>query len=251
MKKLENKVALVTGAADGIGAATAELLAAEGASVVVTDIDLPGARRIAEKAGNRSLALHLDVCQEQEWASVMATVQEEFGRLDVLVNNAGGSGAGTIESTSVDDFRHIMRLNSDSVFIGCQLAVQAMKESGGSIINVSSIHGIKAASYATGYSTAKGAVRLLTKAVALHCGENGYKVRCNSVHPGYILTTQMRKWLDEQENTDEAMAALVSKHPIGFLGEPGDVANGILYLACDDSRFVTGSELIIDGGFSA
>jgi len=251
MLKLQNKVALITGAADGIGAAVAELFATEGATVVVTDIDLDGAQALAERLGGNATALHLDVCQEQEWRSVMDDVLKRFGRLDVLVNNAGGSGSGTIESTSFEDFQHIMRLNSDSVFIGCKLAVEAMKEKGGSIINVSSIHGIKAASYATGYSAAKGAVRLLTKAVALHCGENGYRVRCNSVHPGYILTTQMKNWVARQENSSEVMKGLIGKHPIGFLGEPMDVANGILYLASEDSRFVTASELVIDGGFSA
>jgi len=125
-----------------------------------------------------------------------------------------------------------------------------MKGRGGSIINISSIHGIKAAAHAVAYTAAKGGVRLLTKSVALHCAQNGYKVRCNSVHPGYILTTQMNKWVDEQEDSAALMAELVSKHPIGFLGAPEDIAKGILYLASDDSRFVTGSELVIDGGFS-
>lgn len=251
MRKLENRVALVTGAADGIGAATAEILASEGAAVVVTDINLEGARAVADRLGNNAVALTLDVCEESAWQSVMNTIKEKFGRLDILVNNAGGAGAGTIEDTTVAKFREVMRLNSDSVFIGSQLAVAIMKKTGGgSIINVSSIHGIRAAAHATAYTAAKGAVRLLTKSIALHCAENGYNIRCNSVHPGYILTTQMEKWVNEQEDPPAMMAELVSKHPIGFLGNAGDIAKGILYLASEDSRFMTGSELVLDGGFS-
>ncbi|MFA5628492.1 MAG: glucose 1-dehydrogenase [Thiohalomonadaceae bacterium] len=250
MSKLAGKVALVTGAADGIGAAAAETLAREGAAVVITDINLEGAQALADKIGGSAVALRHDVCDEQAWRKVMEEVKSRFGHLDILVNNAGGSGSGTVEDTTPGKFSDVIRLNLESVYIGCQLAVELMKGRGGSIINISSIHGIKAAAHAVAYTAAKGGVRLLTKSVALHCAQNGYKVRCNSVHPGYILTTQMNKWVDEQEDSAALMAELVSKHPIGFLGAPEDIAKGILYLASDDSRFVTGSELVIDGGFS-
>jgi NAD(P)-dependent dehydrogenase (short-subunit alcohol dehydrogenase family) len=250
MGKLAGRVAVITAAADGIGAVTAETLAGEGATVVITDINVPGARALAAKIGGQALALEHDAGDEQAWRSVMNTVKERFGRLDVLVNNAGGSGAGTIESIKPQELRDALRLNLESTFIGCQLAIEMMKNKGGSIVNVSSVLGVRASPNAAAYSAAKGGVRLLTKSVALHCAENRYNVRCNSVHPGYILTTQTKKWFDEQPNGAELLADVVRKHPIGFLGDSADIAKGILYLASDDARFVTGIELMIDGGFT-
>ncbi len=250
MGKLAGKVAVITAAADGIGAATAETLAGEGATVVITDINGPGARAVAQRIGGQALALDHDAGSEQDWHTVINTVKERFGRLDVLVNNAGGTGAGTIENIKPQEFRDAMRLNLESTFIGCQLAVEIMKGAGGSIINVSSVLGIRASWHATAYGPAKAAVRMLTKCVALHCAENRYNIRCNSVHPGYILTRQTKKWFDEQPNGAELLADVVRKHPIGFLGDPADIAKGILYLASDDARFVTGTELVIDGGFT-
>lgn len=250
MSKLNGKVALVTGAADGIGAACARELGEQGATVVVTDINLAGAAQVAESIGDNALALEHNVCEESAWRMVIDDISRRYGRLDVLVNNAGGSGAGNIEDTDLDFYRNCMTLNVDSIFMGTQMALALMKTHGGSVINIASIHGIKAASYAAPYTAAKGAVTMLSKAIALHCAENGYPIRCNSVHPGYIKTPQMLKFVDEQEDPKATMDGLVSKHPIGFLGEPEDIAKGVAYLASDDSRFVTGSALIIDGGFS-
>jgi NAD(P)-dependent dehydrogenase (short-subunit alcohol dehydrogenase family) len=250
MGRLAGRVAVITAAADGIGAATAETLAGEGAVVVITDINAAGARALAEKIGGQALALEHDAGSEQAWHTVMNTVKERYGRLDVLVNNAGGTGAGTIESIKPQEFRDALRLNLESTFIGSQLAVEIMKGKGGSIINVSSVLGIRASWHATAYGPSKAAVRMLTKCVALHCAENRYNIRCNSVHPGYILTKQTKKWFDEQPNGAELLADVVRKHPIGFLGDPADIAKGILYLASDDARFITGAELVIDGGFT-
>jgi len=250
MGKLAERVAIITAAADGIGAATAKALADEGAQVVITDINFAGVQLVATQIGARALALEHDARSEEAWHSVMNTVKERFGRLDVLVNNAGGSGGGTIESLKMQDLRDALRLNLESTFIGCQLAIGLMKTSGGSIINVSSVLGIRSSALAAAYSAAKGGVRLLTKSIALHCAENRYSIRCNSVHPGYILTTQTKKWFDEQPNGQELLADVIRKHPIGFLGDPTDVAQGVLYLASDDSRFMTGAELVIDGGFT-
>lgn len=250
MERLQDRVALVTGAADGIGAATAVLLAEAGASVVVTDINVDGAEKLADSLGNDSLALELDVCEEPIWRKVIANIVAHYGRLDILVNNAGGNGAGSIEAISVEDYRKAMRLNADSVFIGSKLAIEVMKSNGGgNIINVSSIHGRRAASYGASYTAAKGAVRLLTKSIALHCAQNSYNIRCNSIHPGYVLTTALKDWLNSHTDPDALMAELISKHPIGFIGFPEDIAKGILFLASDDSRFMTGSELVMDGGF--
>ncbi|MFV0278681.1 MAG: glucose 1-dehydrogenase [Parahaliea sp.] len=249
MNRLDGKVALVTGAADGIGASAARLMAAEGATVVVSDINLQGASAVASALGGESIALELDVCEEQSWRNAMAAIIDAFGQLDILVNNAGGAGAGTIEEVSVEDFRASMRLNSDSVFIGSKLAIEVMKARGGNIINVSSIHGRRAAAHAASYSAGKGAVRLLTKSIALHCAQHGYRIRCNSIHPGYIMTTQMKQWVEDSENPQQQMAQLLASHPIGFLGEPDDIGRGIVFLASDDARFMTGSELVMDGGF--
>ena len=250
MSKLQGKVALVTGGADGIGEAACRALAAEGATVVVSDINLAGAEKVAGEIGNGAWACELNVCDEAAWQAALDDIIGRSGQLDILVNNAGGSGAGNVEEISFDDFRNAMRLNLDSVFIGSKLAIELMKGRGGNIINVSSIHGIRAAAHAASYTAAKGAVRLLTKSIALHCAQHGYGIRSNSIHPGYILTTQMKDWAASQDDPDAMMADLVAQHPIGFLGDPDDIGAGIVFLASDDSRFMTGSELVMDGGFS-
>ncbi len=250
MAKLDNRVALVTGGADGIGAATCRTLINEGATVIVADIDLARAEQLAGSLGAKAHAELLDVRDEEAWGAVLGRLVAAHGGLDILVNNAGGRGAGSIEDISVDEFRESIRLNLDSVFIGCKLAMGSMKERGGSIVNVASIHGIRAAAHAASYTAGKGGVRMLTKAIALHCAQHGYNIRCNSIHPGYILTTQMQEWVDHHTDPQAMMAELVKMHPIGFLGEPEDVANGILFLASDDSRFVTGTEMVMDGGFA-
>ena len=249
MGLLDTKIALVTGGADGIGAATARRLAAEGATVVVTDIDGAGASALATEIGG--LGLQHDAGSEADWQRVIAEVRERYGRLDVLVNNAGvgGGGAGDIEGQPLADFHKVMRVCVDSTFIGCQLAIALMKQHGGAIINISSVHGIRAAGYETAYSTAKGAVRLLTKSVAQHCATAGYRIRVNSVHPGYVLTRQVQKWIDAQPDPRAVMDGLLAHHPIGYLGTPEDIANGILFLASDQAKFVTGSELVMDGGY--
>jgi len=249
MDRVKGKIALVTGGADGIGAATARLLAAEGAIVVVTDINREGAEALADELGGMGIA-H-DAGSEADWHHAIRLVRERYGRLDVLVNNAGiGAGIGDIEHQTLEDYHKVMRVTCDSVFIGSKCAIELMKGRGGAIVNVSSIHGIKAAAHEAAYSAAKGAVRLLTKSVALHCARNGYRIRSNSVHPGYIQTTQMIAWMERADNSADVRAALLAQHPIGFLGEPEDIANGILYLASEESRFMTGSELVIDGGYT-
>ena len=248
MNKVKDRIALVTAAADGIGASTASLLAEEGAVVVVTDINGEGAVKLADDIGG--IGLEHDAGSEADWNRVIGEVTDRYGRLDILVNNAGiGAGIGDIEHQTLDDYRAVMRVCLDSVFIGSKLAIELMKRDGGAIVNVSSVHGIRAAAHEAAYSAGKGAVRLLTKSIALYCAQSGYRIRANSVHPGYILTTMMKEWMERSGNSADIMAGLVQQHPIGFLGEPRDVANGILYLASDDARFVTGSELVIDGGF--
>lgn len=255
MGRVSGKIALVTGAGLGLGRATALLLAREGAKVAVTDIDAELAKQTADAiaaAGGHSLPVHQDVSRQEDWPPVMAAIAEEFGRLDVLVNNAGIAIARNIEDTTLAEWRRTMAVNLDGVFLGCQAGIALMKKSGGgSIINLSSIDGIIGEAELAAYCASKGGVRTLTKAVAVHCAEQKYGIRCNSIHPGYIWTPQTENYLRDLGRLEEERAKALSRHPIGFLGEPADIAYMVLYLASDESKFVTGSEMVVDGGYLA
>jgi NAD(P)-dependent dehydrogenase (short-subunit alcohol dehydrogenase family) len=254
MKRVEGKVALVTGGAKGIGRETALLLAAEGARVVVTDLDQSGGKAVAEaieQAGGEALFLLQDVTEESTWETVIAATKLRFGALDILVNNAGIGISGNVEEASLADWRKVMAVNLDSVFLGTKYAILAMKERGGSIVNISSIEGIIADPELAAYNASKGGVRLFTKSAALHCAKSGYKIRVNSVHPGYIWTPMVEGHLTQRGDVAAGREAIAKLHPVGHLGEPMDIAAGILYLASDESKFVTGSELVIDGGYTA
>lgn len=258
MNRVDEKVALVTGAGSGIGEASSLLLAQGGAKVVVTDVNEEAAKKTEEsilQQGGQAISMHQDVVEEARWSEVIAATLDEFGRLDTLVNNAGVSGAdsGVFEETTLDQWKSVMGVNLDAVFLGTQKAVQVMKEQGGSIVNISSIMGIVGGAGAA-YNASKGGVRLLTKSVAVYCGTNGYNIRVNSIHPGYIWTPMIRNivdFFDEIENEEQLQAFIAEKHPIGRLGTPEDIARGVLFLASDDSSFMTGSELVIDGGYTA
>jgi 3(or 17)beta-hydroxysteroid dehydrogenase len=252
--RVKGKVAVVTGGGMGLGRAASLLLASEGASVVVTDIDEASGRdtvRMIAEAGAVSLFLRHDVSREDEWLPVMQAVEQNFGRLDVMVNNAGIAIARNVEETTLDDWKRTMAVNLDGVFLGCKHAIQLMKRTGGSIINLSSIDGIIGEADLAAYCASKGGVRTLTKAVAVHCAEARYGIRCNSIHPGYIWTPQTEKYLTDLGSVEIEKAKATKRHPIGFLGEPSDVAHMVLYLASDESRFVTGAEMVVDGGYLA
>ncbi|RTM04958.1 MAG: glucose 1-dehydrogenase [Hyphomicrobiales bacterium] len=255
MGRVAGKVALVTGAGLGLGRASSILLAAEGAKLVVSDIDEGLAGNTAAeivKAGGEALALRHDVSKPEDWTAVMAAIERRFGRLEVLVNNAGIAIARNIEDTSLAEWRRTMAVNLDGVFLGCQAGIRLMKQSGGgSIINLSSIDGIIGEAELAAYCASKGGVRTLTKAVAVHCAEKRYGIRCNSIHPGYIWTPQTENYLRDLGTLDQEKAKALSRHPIGFLGEPNDIAYMVLYLASDESKFVTGSEMVVDGGYLA
>jgi 3(or 17)beta-hydroxysteroid dehydrogenase len=255
VNRVAGKVALVTGAGMGLGRAASLLLAAEGAKIVVTDIDEAAARETAELiAGNggESLSFRHDVSKADDWPPVMAAVAKRFGRLDVLVNNAGIAIARNIEDTSLQEWRRTMAVNLDGVFFGCQQGIALMKQSGGgSIINLSSIDGIIGEADLAAYCASKGGVRTLTKAVAVHCAEKRYRIRCNSIHPGYIWTPQTENYLRDLGTLEQEKAKALARHPIGLLGEPNDIAYMVLYLASDESKFVTGSEMVVDGGYLA
>lgn len=255
MGRVQGKVALITGAAKGIGREAALLLAREGARVAVTDVDEAEGRKVTEAiaaAGGEALFLKQDVADESQWQAVIAAVVERFGALNILVNNAGVALAGSVEETSLEDWRWLMSINLDAVFLGTKHAILAMKETGGgSIVNISSIEGIIGDPNLAAYNASKGGVRIFTKSAALHCARAGYKIRVNSVHPGYIWTPMVEGFLNETEDPAAGKEGLVALHPIGRLGVAGDIANGILYLASDESSFMTGSELVIDGGYTA
>lgn len=255
MNRVENKVALVTGGGLGLGRACAILLAREGASVMVTDVNEPEGRTTAEEiveAGGEAMFLRHDVASEANWEAVIAATLRRFRRLDILVNNAGVALSSSVEATTLEQWRALMAVNLDGVFTGTKCAIAAMKATGGgSIINLSSIEGLVGDPNLAAYNASKGGVRLFTKSAALHCAKAGYKIRVNSVHPGYIWTPMVEKYLAAQPDPDAAKSFVASLHPVGHLGEPDDVAYGVLYLASDESKFVTGAELVIDGGYTA
>ncbi|MGQ7790829.1 glucose 1-dehydrogenase [Faunimonas sp. B44] len=257
MNRVEGKVAIITGGAMGIGEAAARMLAREGASVVITDIkDAEGeraARAIADEGG-AAIYLSHDVADEAAWERVVATTLDRFGKLDTLVNNAGVGWGGAPQEETLERWRKLMSINLDGVFLGTKHAILAMKrkaEPGGSIINISSIEGLVGDPNLGSYNASKGGVRLYTKSVALYCAKAGLKIRVNSVHPGYIWTPMVENYLRESGDLEEGRAALNAMHPVGHVGEPDDIAYGILYLASDESKFVTGTELVIDGGYTA
>ena len=255
MNRMRGKVAIVTGAAMGIGRACALRLAEEGAAIVVTDLDPAHGAAVAEeikrKGGDAIFAQH-DVAQESAWANVMETTLARYRKLDVLVNNAGVALAKDVEHTTLDEWRRLMSINLDGVFLGTKHAIGAMKANrSGSIINLSSIEGLIGDPNLAAYNASKGGVRIFTKSSALYCAKAGYNIRVNSVHPGYIWTPMVENFLKSQGDVAEGRKLLDSLHPIGHIGEPDDIAYGVLYLASDESKFVTGTELVIDGGYTA
>ena len=257
--RVEGKVALVTGGASGIGRACAERLAAEGAKVVVTDVQDAKGEEVAEGLAD-GLYLRHDVTDEDAWIKVVAATAERYGRLDILVNNAGIGLGGSVLDMSLADFRKQMAVNVEGVFLGVKHSLPLMRKrgDGGSIINMSSVAGLKGAASLAGYCASKGAVRLFTKAVALECAQAQDKVRVNSVHPGIIETPIWDTIIGtggpganaapERSATLDAMAGMTV--PLGMKGLPADIADGVLWLASAESRYVTGAELVIDGGFS-
>jgi 3(or 17)beta-hydroxysteroid dehydrogenase len=253
MDRVKGKVAIVTGGAGGLGKAQSLLLAKEGAKVVVTDTnEAPGKEVVEEikKQGGEAIFIQHDVTSENDWNKVIGETLDRFGKLDILVNNAGVMLWKKIEETSLEEWRWLMRVNLDGVFLGTKYAMGAMKKSrGGSIINISSAAGIVGTLDTSAYHASKGGVRIFTKAAALECSKAGYdyNIRVNSVHPGVIRTPLVEELFKDEEKRKTAL----SWHPIGYFGEPVDVAYGILYLASDESKFVTGTELVIDGGWTA
>ena len=252
MGRLEGKTALVTGAASGIGLQTSIRLAEEGARVMMTDINLEKVRQQAEKIDANATFLKLDITEEEEWISVLDETVKRFGRLDILVNSAGMVLIADVEQITLEDWRKVHAVNLDGTFLGCKHGVRFMKEFGaGSIINLSSVSGMIGGFNLAAYNSSKGAVRMLTKSVALHCARAGYGIRCNSIHPTFIETPMLESMIWDSPDPEKARQTLVRQVPLRRIGKPDDVANMIVYLASDESTFVTGTEMVIDGGVIA
>ena len=248
--RIEGKVALVTGAASGLGAAIARRFAAEGAAVALADIDDAGGAALAAELGACACFLRLDVTREQDWIDAFATIEARHGRIDVLVNNAGITTYGSVEEVTLDAFRHEMDVDLVGPFLGCKHVVPLMKRTGGSVINIASMASIRAEHYLVAYNAAKAGVTHMTKSVALHYARAGYGIRCNSVHPGVIHTPILDKVLAQAEDPEALFAEWLALHPIGRIGRPEEVAALCLYLASDESAFATGAEFVLDGGSS-
>ena len=255
MGRLDGRTALITGGASGLGKAIATRLAAEGAAVVVSDLQ----RELGEQtaAGLGAAYLYQDVTSEEQWPLVLQQASELAGPVSILVNNAGVAGAADLvspENTRFADWKHIFSVNVDSVFLGCRAGIAAMRQTGGgSIVNMSSIAALLATPDSTAYGAAKAAVRQLTKSVAQHCAQERLAIRCNSVHPGEVSTPLWDRYIAESAvatgvPADQLVREAKARVPLGDMPQPEDIAAGVAFLCSDDARFITGSELIIDGG---
>jgi NAD(P)-dependent dehydrogenase (short-subunit alcohol dehydrogenase family) len=249
--RVKGKVALITGAAQGLGKATAEKLLAEGARIFATDINMQPMHEWAKKYQDRVFCLHLDVTKEQDWQTAIVECEKAFGALHILVNNAGVGELGSVMDMPFDAWKRVHEINLDSVFLGCKNAIPLIEKSGGgSIVNISSVAGIIASENYAAYNSSKAAVRHLTKSVALYGAKLENQVRCNSVHPVFMDTPILDPF-SELFGKEKMMEKLSRQIPLGRIGQPEDVANGVLFLASDESGMITGSELVIDGGISA
>lgn len=257
--RMDGKVALITGGASGLGKATAELFAEQGARVMIADVDAPRGEAVAASLGADAGFVRLDVTEEAGWIAAIKATQARFGGLHVLVQSAGIAITAAVTETSLEDWRRVHAIDLDGVFLGCKHGVPAIAtaianpESGsasGAIVNISSIAGIIAGHNMAAYNSAKAGVRHLSKSVALHCARQGLAIRCNSVHPTFIDTPILDDVAGSMDR-DQALAKLGRQVPMGRVGRPREVAYGILYLASDESSYTTGSELLIDGGIAA
>ncbi|NBC38102.1 glucose 1-dehydrogenase [Novosphingobium sp. FSY-8] len=266
MNRLEGRIALVTGGLRGIGLAIATRFVAEGAHVVLTDLDAAGSetvRNVLETLGNRATYIAANVTSEDDWNGIEAHLREHFGALHILVSNAGTDLTGPVESLTLDGWRKIMSINVDGVFLGVRTLVPLMAESGAkvaggaSIINVSSIMGIVGYSEVSAYNASKGAVRMFTKGLAVEFAQKRMPIRANSLHPGFVKTPLLnagfQRWVDKgfAEKPEDLVAAMEGATPIGRLAEPEELAGPVAFLASADASYVTGAEMVVDGGWTA
>ena len=248
-ERLKDKVALITGAAQGLGKEMAKSMMAEGAEVYISDKNQDQLDKTVSELSCSGISL--DVTKSEDWEKAVSHIQETSGSLNILVNNAGIGNGGDIESTDMDTWKLVHNVNLDSVFLGCKYALPLMRDSGnGSIINISSMSGIVASHNTSAYNSSKAAVRHLSKSIALHCAKSTNLVRCNSIHPVFTRTAMVQSMIDAapERNIEQK---LIQQIPIRKLAEPIDIANAAIFLASDESSFITGTELLIDGGLSA
>ncbi len=253
MSRFSGKVVLITGAAKGLGFATAKRFAEEGAKVAITDRDIAGGNAAAAELGGNSLFLEQDVTDEASWAQVFDAVSKQLGPVDVVVNNAGIGHFETIETMTYERWLKTIDVNLNGVFLGTKIAVERLKPRGGAIVNVASIEGFVGDPALPAYNASKGAVRIFTKSSALLCARSGYNIRVNSVCPGFVETKLVSDALTAlgDEAAEAASAATIARIPMGRFGRPEEIASAIAFLASDDASYVTGSDLVVDGGFTA
>ena len=255
MGRVQEKVAIITGAASGLGFAAARKLLEEGAKVILTDVNREVldsmSERLSDFSKSQFQAIFHDVTQEGSWIELINKTESDHGKINILVNSAGISLGADVVSTDFDIWKKVHQVNLDSVFLGCKYAVPVMGKYGhGSIINISSISGIVAGWNTAAYNSSKAGVRLLSKSVALFCAKKGYEVRCNSIHPAFVNTPILDP-IKQAFGADEAVAKLSRQIPMNKIGDTDDVSYAILYLASDESKFMTGTEIVLDGGLSA
>lgn len=254
ISRLKDKTALITGGAGGLGTAQCRLFAMEGARVAITDRDGQAAEALAEEirtVGGEAHTFTLDVTSESDWDHVIEETASTLGELDIVVNNAGIGSLGNVEEMPLADWQHTLAVNLDGVFLGTRAAIRAMQGRGGAIINISSIKAMIGDPLTAAYGASKAGVRNLTKSAALHCAQQGYGIRVNSVHPTYVMTDLVRNAAAELDDPDAFLREVLDRHPLGELCEPEDVAYAVLYLASDEAKRVTGTELVVDGGYLA
>jgi NAD(P)-dependent dehydrogenase (short-subunit alcohol dehydrogenase family) len=249
-ERLTGKVVIVTGGASGIGLAAARRFVGHGATAIIADIDFARATAIASESEG-IVAMALDVVEDAQWTRLFDDVVARFGKVDALINSCGVFSMRDIESISLEEWSRTMSVNVDGVFLGCRHAVRAMKAHGGSIVNLSSVSGLIGGRNTVAYNASKGAVRLLTKSVALHCAHKQYGIRCNSVHPTFVETPMFDAALATSRDPERMRAALLSVVPLGRPAQAVEVADMLVYLISDESQFVTGAEFVIDGGMTA
>ena len=257
--RMEGKIALITGGASGLGKASAELFVEEGGQVMIADINEAGGKAVAEAFGEAGGFAPLDVTDEESWIAAIAATKARFGGFHVLLQSAGIALTANVTEISMEDWRRVHAIDLDGVFLGCKHGVPAIAEtiadpglgsSSGSIVNISSIAGVIAGHNMAAYNSAKAGVRHLSKSVALHCARQGLDIRCNTIHPTFVDTPILDRH-KERFGAEEALKKLARQVPIGRVGQPREVAYSILFLACDESSYTTGSELFVDGGIAA